>query len=71
MYSKAKLFGHPIHPMLVSFPIAFYTGAFIAYLVSALTGESFWFRVGLVANIAGVVGAAAAAVPASRARVRQ
>jgi uncharacterized membrane protein len=30
LYSKAKVAGHPLHPMLVAFPVAFYTGAFVA-----------------------------------------
>jgi hypothetical protein len=30
LYSKAKVAGHPLHPMLVAFPVAFYTGAFAA-----------------------------------------
>jgi uncharacterized membrane protein len=63
MYSKAKIFGHPIHPMLVGFPVAFYTSTVAAYVAYAATGELFWFHLGVVANIAGVVAAAAAAVP--------
>lgn len=26
MYSKVKVAGHPVHPMLVAFPVACYTG---------------------------------------------
>ena len=26
MYSKIKIAGHPVHPMLVAFPVACYTG---------------------------------------------
>jgi uncharacterized membrane protein len=63
MYSKAKILGHPIHPMLVSFPVAFYTAALLTYIAHAVTGDLFWFQVGVVANIAGVVGAALAAIP--------
>lgn len=63
MYSKIKLFGHPIHPMLVAFPIAFYSATLVTYLVYLIGGDVFWFRVGVAANIAGVVMAAVAAVP--------
>lgn len=63
MYSKAKFLGHPIHPMLVGFPVAFYTATLIAYGVYAVTGSQFAFHLGVVANIAGVVGAGLAAVP--------
>lgn len=30
MYSKASILSHPIHPVLVPFPIAFFILAFIA-----------------------------------------
>jgi uncharacterized membrane protein len=63
MYSKAKILGHPIHPMLVGFPVAFYTATLLTYVTYAVTGNPFWFQVGVVANIAGVVSAAAAAIP--------
>lgn len=60
MYSKVKIMGHPVHPMLVTFPIAFYTSTLLAFLVYAFSGDSFWFRVGIAANVAGVVMAAVA-----------
>src|SRR5438105_5259172 len=63
MYSKIKLFGHPIHPMLVAYPIAMYTATFVALLIYQLTGEPFWFRFGLVADIAGVLMALLTAIP--------
>jgi uncharacterized membrane protein len=63
MYSKAKLLGHPVHPMLVGFPVAFYTATLASYGAYAATGDHFWFQLGVVANLAGVVGAAFAAVP--------
>lgn len=63
MYSKIKFLGHPIHPMIVAFPIALYTAAFVGYLVYAWQGDPFWFRVAFVANVAGVVMALVAAVP--------
>jgi uncharacterized membrane protein len=63
MYSKAKIAGHPIHPMLVAFPVAFYTSTLVAYAVYGASDNPFWFRVGFVANVAGVVMALLAAVP--------
>lgn len=63
MYSKAKLLGHPIHPMLVGFPVAFYTGTLVTFIVYAVTMNPFWYRVAGVANWAGVVTAAVAALP--------
>lgn len=63
MYSKVKIAGHPIHPMLVAFPVAFYTATLVCYLVYNSNEDPFWFKVGLVANIAGVAMAALAAIP--------
>jgi len=63
MYSKIKLLGHPLHPMLVAYPIAFYTSTFLAYLVYVVGGDPFWFRVGVVANVAGVIMAVVTAIP--------
>lgn len=63
MYSKVKIFGHPLHPMLVSFPIAFYTSALVAFLAYGIKGNLFLFRLGYTANAAGVVMALVAAVP--------
>ena len=63
MYSKAKILGHPIHPMLVGFPVAYYTGTLVAFIAYAASTNPFWFRVACVANWAGVLMAAVAAVP--------
>jgi len=63
MYSKIKIFGHPIHPMLVAFPVAFYTGALAAFIAYNSNADVFWFKVGYVANAAGVIMAVVAALP--------
>ena len=63
MYSKARLAGHPIHPMIVPFPIAFYTSTVATLLAYVGTQEAFWFRVAMVANIAGIITAAIAVIP--------
>jgi uncharacterized membrane protein len=63
MYSKAKIAGHPVHPMLVAFPVAFYTAALVCYIVYANNADPFWFKVAVAANAAGVVMAAVAAIP--------
>ena len=63
MYSKVKLFGHPIHPMLVAYPVAFYTATLVCYIVYNSNADPFWFKVGVVANVAGAVMAAVAAIP--------
>src|SRR5215212_5619303 len=63
MYSKARVAGHPIHPMLVVFPIAFYTATVATLLAYVGSHEVFWYRVAMVANIAGIVTAAIAVIP--------
>jgi uncharacterized membrane protein len=63
MYSKAKLLGHPIHPMLVAFPVAFYTVTLFSFITYAASSDPFWFHVATVANWAGIVMAGVAAIP--------
>lgn len=63
MYSKARIAGHPIHPMIVAFPIAFYTATVATLLAYVGTHEAFWYRVAMVANIAGIVTALIAVIP--------
>lgn len=40
--STASLFGHPLHPMLVPFPIVGFLGALITDIVYAQTAEMQW-----------------------------
>ena len=63
MYSKVKIGRHPVHPMLVSFPVALYTVTLACFVAYAVGASTFWFQVGLYANLAGVVCAVIAAVP--------
>jgi uncharacterized membrane protein len=63
MYSKARVAGHPIHPMLVAFPIAFYTATVALLLAYVGTREAFWYRVAMIANLAGIVTAVIAVIP--------
>jgi uncharacterized membrane protein len=63
MYSRIKIAGHPVHPMLIVFPVAFYTAALAGYIAYAVNDNSFWFRLAYVANVAGVVMAIVAALP--------
>src|SRR5215472_1828261 len=63
MYSRLKILGHPIHPMLVAYPIALYSSTLVAYLIYIVGHDTFWFRVAVVVNIAAIVMAAVAALP--------
>jgi uncharacterized membrane protein len=42
--STAAIFGHPIHPVLVVFPIGFLVGAFMTDLAFWGTSDPFWAR---------------------------
>lgn len=45
--SRMSIGGHPIHPMLIHFPLAFLLGLVAADLAYLYTDDSFWARVGL------------------------
>lgn len=40
--STAKIAGHPIHPMLVPFPIAFFVSTFVCDVLLWRTGDRMW-----------------------------
>jgi uncharacterized membrane protein len=60
--STAKIAGHPIHPMLIPFPVAFFVGALAVDIAYAQTGEAFWATAGRWLLGAGLVMAALAAL---------
>jgi len=62
MQGKATFLGHPIHPLLVPFPIAFFVGALISDIISHWGDPIFWPRMSVVLIGLGIVGALLAAV---------
>jgi uncharacterized membrane protein len=40
--STARVLGHPIHPMLVPYPIAFFTGALVTDIIYSRTANLLW-----------------------------
>jgi nitrite reductase/ring-hydroxylating ferredoxin subunit/uncharacterized membrane protein len=63
MQSRASIKGHPIHPMLIPFPLAFLAGGFLFDLAGvALLRAPLW-SVGYYLTIAGVGTALLAALP--------
>jgi uncharacterized membrane protein len=62
MQGKATLFGHPIHPILVSFPIGFFVGALISDIISAFSHTPVWPALSVVLIGFGVIGALLAAI---------
>ncbi len=61
--STAALAGHPLHHMLVPFPIAFLIGALGTDIAFLSTANPFWAQASFWLIIAGVVMALAAAIP--------
>jgi uncharacterized membrane protein len=60
--STAAIARHPLHPMIVPFPIAFLVGAALADIAFMTSDDAFWARAALWLVGAGVVGGALAAV---------
>jgi nitrite reductase/ring-hydroxylating ferredoxin subunit/uncharacterized membrane protein len=63
MKSKAVLLGHPVHPMLIPFPIAFLSGAVLFDIVGWIGNLPSWWTTGGHLSAAGILTALMAAVP--------
>jgi uncharacterized membrane protein len=59
----ASIGRHPIHPMLVVFPIGLWGFALVADVIFALGGAAVWKDVAFYSIAGGIVGALLAAVP--------
>jgi uncharacterized membrane protein len=55
MESRAKLFGHPIHPMLIVFPLGLLGMAVIFDLLALTLGNGYWAEIAYWMMAAGVV----------------
>lgn len=63
MASPASIGGHPIHPMLIPFPIALWIFSLVADVIYLWRGNPVWRDwIAFYALLAGIVGAVAAAV---------
>jgi uncharacterized membrane protein len=63
VYSKVKIAGHPVHPMLIAFPVACYVGTLVGFAVYGANGHLFWLNLAIALNIVGVGTAVLAALP--------
>ncbi len=63
MRSKASFRGHPSHPALIPFPLAFMAGAFVFDVAGAFTGSPALWTTGAHLALAGVVTGVIAAIP--------
>jgi len=59
----ATIFQHPIHPILVVFPLAFFIGSLAGDALSLLTKRPFWEKFAFALIGFGLIGGLAAAVP--------
>ena len=62
MESKAKIMGHPLHPILIPFPLGLLSTSVIFDVVHLLTGNGKWSEISFWMIAAGVIGGLAAAV---------
>lgn len=63
MRSKAAISSHPIHPMLVAFPIGLFITSLVFDLIGVEIGYPMLYAAGWYCAIAGLIGSLAAAVP--------
>ena len=62
MESKAKTMGHPIHPILIPFPLGLLSTSAVFDVVHLLTGSGKWSEISFWMMAAGFIGGLAAAV---------
>lgn len=63
MSTRASVHNHPIHPMLIVFPIGLWVFSIVCYAVFLATSAPVWRTVSLYSMGGGVVGGILAAVP--------
>jgi uncharacterized membrane protein len=64
MASRASIGGHPIHPMLIPFPIGLLVFSLVADLIYLWRGNPVWEDyIAFYTLLGGIIGAATAAVP--------
>lgn len=63
MRSKAHIKSHPIHPILVCFPLAFYIGTLLFDFLVIIKNEIAFGLTGQYLHVAGIIAAVCAAIP--------
>src|ERR1041384_3945184 len=59
---QAKFLGHPIHPMLIVFPLGLLATAVAFDIVGLVQSDASWFRISFWMIAAGIIGGLCAAV---------
>jgi uncharacterized membrane protein len=62
MYSKIKSMGHPIHPMLVTFPLGLLITSIIFDIIHWITGNGYWSEIAFWMIAAGTISGIMAAI---------
>jgi uncharacterized membrane protein len=62
-HTRARISDHPVHPMLVVFPLGLWVAALVFDLVEAATGNPMWGTLAFWNIVGGIIGALAAAGP--------
>ena len=62
MHARARLFGHPIHQMLIVFPLGLLATAVIFDVIHLVTGNPRWTEIAYWLIAAGIIGGLTAAV---------
>jgi uncharacterized membrane protein len=62
MRSRVRVLGHPVHPMVVMFPVALFVTGFVFDVIAALGDNGTFSQVGFWCITAGLIGALLAAV---------
>ncbi len=63
MKSKASVKSHPIHPILVSFPIALFISTFVFDVLHQVNNDVLYYQIARAVSIGGIVMAVVAAIP--------
>lgn len=63
MASKASIFGHPIHPMIIPFPLALWVFSLVADIIYLWRGKDAWGLAAFYTLAAGLLGGIVAAIP--------
>jgi uncharacterized membrane protein len=63
MRNRARIGGHPIHPMLVTIPVAALPVSLVFDIVYLLSDNPFWYAMAFWLMIVGIAGGLAAGIP--------
>ena len=63
MESRTKVAGHPLHPMLIVFPLGLLATAVAFDIAALVSGDAGWFNISFWLMAAGILGGLLAALP--------